>query len=634
MVGRLRGADRPRSGLVLSRADDPTGTFAALQQACSQSLSVPPPRVIVLPHGYCSASEGAPVAQGDGEHEGSVALPALRVFLSYSRKDAVFTQRLAEALKRREYEPDFDQATYDLDNLASGIAAEDEWWQRLQQMIAAADTMIFVVSPDSAASKVCDEEIAWARGLGKRVIPILRGPIDFAKAPPRLSVLNVKLDFTADDDTRFNKAIDDLCRVLDRNVAWYRENTRLSALLARWQVVGRPDALLLSAADLDALGRLLEDRPRDAPEPSTALLELRDQSRVRINADRDRQRRIIGRAFVKPAEEALRDGLSEHALRLAAAGALLAEDVGLALVPELWPPMAGAITTNRTDRVLRGHTDTVNVTAFSTDGRRVLTGSDDDTASLWDAETGVETAVLKRGSGYLLRASFSPDGKRVLAGSSRLVKIFDVSRSESVARGRALVLTAALARGIGWRSDVEAGDLLMRDAPQDLFAEGIRQLGRPADDPALQDMIAALHAPLHDNRYLSPTQFVEKFGLAKPGHGASERTDEEAEPDDWTEEVGPREQLAPRTSPGASPWLVREAEPLTSQRRRCPIPTRLHPCGRRSRARPSPPRTSTARSSSRPTAVSPSSAWPMAATTSSPTSPSQRWTKREWRPRT
>jgi hypothetical protein len=50
--------------------------------------------------------------------------------------------------------------------------------------------MVFIVSPDGAASEVCDQEIAYARNLGKRIVPVLLRPIDFAKAPPKLSALN------------------------------------------------------------------------------------------------------------------------------------------------------------------------------------------------------------------------------------------------------------------------------------------------------------------------------------------------------------------------------------------------------------------------------------------------------------
>ena len=46
--------------------------------------------------------------------------------------------------------------------------------------------------------------------------------------------------------------------------------------------------------------------------------------------------------------------------------------------------------------VLKGHTDTVWSAAFSADGKRVVTASADNTARIWDAESGKEIAVLRR----------------------------------------------------------------------------------------------------------------------------------------------------------------------------------------------------------------------------------------------
>src|SRR5262249_32508926 len=161
-----------------------------------------------------------------------------------------------------------DQSERDPANVDSGISAEDEWWQRLKDMIATANVMVFIVSSHSAASKVCDEEIAYARNLGKRIIPILRSPIDWARAPPRLSALNVKINFLDDSDAAFDVALDQLCDALNLDVAWHRESSRLMTLAVRWDKVGRPEELLLSAADVRAIGTLLEHLPRNAPEPS------------------------------------------------------------------------------------------------------------------------------------------------------------------------------------------------------------------------------------------------------------------------------------------------------------------------------------------------------------------------------
>jgi WD40 repeat protein len=65
-----------------------------------------------------------------------------------------------------------------------------------------------------------------------------------------------------------------------------------------------------------------------------------------------------------------------------------------------------------------GHNDEIACVAFSPDGKRVLTGSRDRTAMLWDAQTGHK---LREFSGYARAVSavaFSPDGKRVLASST------------------------------------------------------------------------------------------------------------------------------------------------------------------------------------------------------------------------
>jgi hypothetical protein len=69
-----------------------------------------------------------------------------------------------------------------------------------------------------------------------------------------------------------------------------------------------------------AVGTLLERRTAGAPEPSEVLVALRDTSRAKLDAEEIKQRRLIGRAFVKPAEESLKAGRHEQAIRLAAAG--------------------------------------------------------------------------------------------------------------------------------------------------------------------------------------------------------------------------------------------------------------------------------------------------------------------------
>jgi len=67
--------------------------------------------------------------------------------------------------------------------------------------------------------------------------------------------------------------------------------------------------------------------------------------------------------------------------------------------------------------VLKGHTDHVTDAAFSADGKRVVTASEDNTARIWDAENGREIHVLKGHNNGVYRAGFSTDGKRVVTAS-------------------------------------------------------------------------------------------------------------------------------------------------------------------------------------------------------------------------
>lgn len=203
-----------------------------------------------------------------------------RVFVSYSRKDTGFVTWLSAGLRERGCLVDYDQSVQDPDSIASGIAAEDAWWARLEEMITAAEVVVFVVSPDSARSPVCDEEIAFAQALGKRVVPVLWRPIDFDKAPPRLSALNVKISFVTPDAGQLAASLDELAGVIRVDVRWFRMAGLLSAAARRWDLSGRQPDRLLRGAELTEAEAWAARRPPAAPRHPEMLLEFFSESRA------------------------------------------------------------------------------------------------------------------------------------------------------------------------------------------------------------------------------------------------------------------------------------------------------------------------------------------------------------------
>ncbi|MGZ8939028.1 MAG: WD40 repeat domain-containing serine/threonine protein kinase, partial [Limisphaerales bacterium] len=77
---------------------------------------------------------------------------------------------------------------------------------------------------------------------------------------------------------------------------------------------------------------------------------------------------------------------------------------------------------------LRGHTGPILAVAYSPDGRRIVTGSADKTARVWDAETGQESFPLEGHTASVRSVAFSRDGQRIVTGSwDRTVRVWDAA---------------------------------------------------------------------------------------------------------------------------------------------------------------------------------------------------------------
>ncbi|MBM3983750.1 MAG: hypothetical protein FJ304_26480 [Planctomycetes bacterium] len=82
---------------------------------------------------------------------------------------------------------------------------------------------------------------------------------------------------------------------------------------------------------------------------------------------------------------------------------------------------------------LLGHKSEVNSVSWSPDGKRILTGSGDNTAKVWDAAKGQEVLTLKGHDRQVFSVSWSPDGKRILTGSGdNTARVWDAATGQEV----------------------------------------------------------------------------------------------------------------------------------------------------------------------------------------------------------
>jgi WD40 repeat protein len=392
-----------------------------------------------------------------------------KVFVSYSRADMAFADRLEAALKLRGFEPLIDRRD---------IEKFEDWWRRIEELIVRSDTVVFVISPDSVKpTSVCQQEVTFAKSLNKRLAPILWRQSDIDLVPSELRRLNW-IDFQ--HDLRFDERVNELAEALETDIEWIRRHTQFGEFAQRWHAAGRPgpSGLMLRPPLLTEAEAWLGLRPRNAPEPPEMVRafisvsrEAFDQEQVAIATSQVNLLAYVGDSerlrgnfdsSLRLCVHAMRRGLESQrgAAPSAQAAAALTAVVAQTswrlmlsgheqgVVDAAFGPDGSHIVTASLDKtariwdaaeareiaVVRGHENSVYSAAFSPDGTRIITASRDNTARIWDAATTQEIAVLRGHTNSVECAAFSPDGKRIVTASSDCTaRIWDVETLQEIA---------------------------------------------------------------------------------------------------------------------------------------------------------------------------------------------------------
>lgn len=189
-----------------------------------------------------------------------------QLFISYSRRDLPFVERLAADLKQSGFE-----VWYDVSRLRGGA----RWRTEIQKAIKNSQFVVVVLSPDSVESEWVEREFLFSSNLKRKIIPLLYRPCELPLNYLNLNYIDVRgenyqhnfgalLEAIKDDST--NRSRSPIGTASMQPIPW-----RTAAIVLMIAVLGIAGIWIAVR-----LPFLLQDRPATstltlkAPDPNTS----------------------------------------------------------------------------------------------------------------------------------------------------------------------------------------------------------------------------------------------------------------------------------------------------------------------------------------------------------------------------
>jgi WD40 repeat protein len=161
------------------------------------------------------------------------------VFISYSRKNKAFAQKLNDSLDNSGVEAWVDW---------EGIPLSSDWMDEITRAIEGADAFLFIISPDSLASDVCKDELELGLKYNKKLVPILHlEPEKGQTMHDALAATNWVYMREQDD---FDATLPALIDTIQTDLGWVRQHTRILQRAKEWEGKEKDNSLLLQGTEL------------------------------------------------------------------------------------------------------------------------------------------------------------------------------------------------------------------------------------------------------------------------------------------------------------------------------------------------------------------------------------------------
>ena len=178
-----------------------------------------------------------------------------KIFVSYSRKDSKSAHKLVDALEEMGHD-----VWVDWEEISPAV----DWLEKIKFGIEGSDAFVFLVSPHSIKSEVCNVEIGHAALNNKRIVPIVLRDVE----PEDTNEIIRKLNWTflrRNDD--YKMGLVKIKDAIELDFEWVDEHSRLQTRALEWD--RKKDAsLLLRGGELRRVRRTIRNVTSKEPLPT------------------------------------------------------------------------------------------------------------------------------------------------------------------------------------------------------------------------------------------------------------------------------------------------------------------------------------------------------------------------------